>query len=83
MNKFIWMAAVLLALSGCTDPDRASKVLADNGFTSIKLGGYSWTGCAKGDNYATEFSAVSPAGKQISGVVCSAWLKGSTIRFFD
>ncbi|RJT47192.1 hypothetical protein D6C13_02185 [Rahnella woolbedingensis] len=82
-EKIIGIALICVALAGCTDPERAEKVLADNGFTNIHIGGYSWAGCSNGDNYATEFDATSPAGKQVNGVVCSAWLKGSTIRFFD
>jgi len=83
MKKLIGLVIVCLALSGCTDPERAGKVLSDNGFTNIHIGGYSWAGCSKGDYYATEFDAISPSGKQVNGVVCSAWMKGSTIRFFD
>ncbi|ELW9293892.1 hypothetical protein SIO53_001266 [Enterobacter roggenkampii] len=80
MKKGLLLLAVL-ALSACTDPDNASRVLADNGFTNIKIGGYSWTGCGREDNYATEFSATAPTGKQVHGVVCAGIWKGSTIRF--
>lgn len=83
MRRLIGLALSCLVLAGCTDPERAAKVLADNGFTSIHVGGYSWAGYSKEDNYSTEFEAISPAGKPVNGVVCSAWLKGSTIRFFD
>ena len=83
MKNIIAVVIVCIILAGCTDPDRAQKVLEDNGYTNIHTGGYSMFGFGRGDTYATEFESKTPAGKPVNGVVCSAWLKGSTIRFFD
>lgn len=79
MRKILLL--VVLAVTACTDPAGATKVLTDNGFTDISVGGYSWTGCGRDDMYATEFSATSPAGKRVNGVICAGAWKGSTIRF--
>lgn len=73
--------ALLLALSGCSDPQGARKALEDNGYTNVRTNGYSFFMCGERDIYSTEFRATSPAGKDVSGAVCSGILKGSTIRF--
>lgn len=79
MKKLILIGTLLLA--GCTDPNEARKVLQDNGYTDIRIGGYSWLGCSENDQFSTEFIAKGPTGRDVKGVVCSGWLKGSTIRF--
>lgn len=79
MNKLILVGALLLA--GCTDPNEATKVLQDNGYTDIRISGYSYIGCSEKDPISTGFIAKGPTGRDVKGVVCSGWLKGSTIRF--
>ena len=81
MKKFLACAAIII-LTGCTDPSGASKVLRNNGYTNIHIGGYSWFTCGRDDAYSTEFEAVSPSGNKVNGAVCSGLMKGSTIRFF-
>lgn len=78
--KRILLIAVL-AITGCTDPTEATSVLKNNGFTDIKIEGYSFTGCSQDDVYHTEFIATGQSGNKVKGVVCGGWLKGSTIRF--
>lgn len=82
--RIIACVAFAFFLSACTDPEGAKQTLLRNGYIDIRMQGYSWFGCAESDNYATEFTAKSPAGYQVHGVVCSSIFgKGSTIRFFD
>jgi len=69
-----------LILSGCTKPDAARQALESNGFTNIQLDGYSIFGCGKDDYFSDKFTATGANGKQVTGVVCSGWFKGSTIR---
>lgn len=79
MKKLSLLFVILAA--GCTDPESATKVLSDNGYTNIKTGGYGWVACGRDDVYSTEFSATSPSGKTVKGTVCHGFWKGSTIRF--
>ncbi|WP_129710723.1 hypothetical protein [Priestia megaterium] len=83
--RIIACAALAFLLSACTDPEGAGKVLAQNGYKDIKQTGYSWFGCSEEDLYHTGFTATTPAGAEVSGVVCSGigWGKAYTIRFFD
>lgn len=81
MMKRVVLCAALLLLSACTDPDTARRVLAENGYTDIQIGGYAAWSCSEGDDYATEFTATSPVGRPVRGAVCSGWFKGATIRF--
>lgn len=83
MNKSaigILLLATLL-ISGCTNPGSAKKLLEDNGYTQVQITGYKPFACSDDDYFHTGFVAMSPAGKPVSGVVCSGILKGSTIRF--
>lgn len=88
MKKFaITLATIVgLALGGCTDPDRSSRVLDQAGYTKIQIEGYAYFGCSEDDNVRTEFSATGPSGKPAHGVVCCQWslvegaAKNCTIR---
>jgi hypothetical protein len=72
---------VSLAAS-CTHPSEAQRVLQEQGYTNIETGGYAWFSCGEGDHYQTKFTATSPSGHRVIGVVCSGLLlKSTTIRF--
>ena len=73
--------ALTPALVGCTDVDGARHALEAQGFTNIEIGGYAAFACANSDDYATQFTATNPHGKRVSGVVCSGFLKGATVRW--
>lgn len=81
MKKTILAALIALSLGACTDADNARRTLDAAGFSDIKIGGYAWLACSKGDQLHTSFTAVGPTGKAVSGVVCEGAFKGSTIRF--
>lgn len=78
MKKLI---LIFLLLSGCSSSTDAIKALKANGFTDIQTQGYSFFGCGEGDTFSTKFTAKNQQGQKVTGVVCSDWLKGSTIRF--
>lgn len=79
--KYILILAVF-GLCACTDPDNASRILADNGYTNVYLTGYNAFACSKDDTYHTGFEATSPNGRHVKGTVCAGvFFKNSTIRF--
>jgi hypothetical protein len=84
MNKTMKVLMVsglsLAILSGCSRPEKSMDVLIDARYTDIELTGYSVFGCSDDDVFRTGFIARSSRGKTVKGVVCSAPLKGSTIR---
>jgi hypothetical protein len=78
MRKIVIVCA--LALTACSDPEGARKALLDDGIEPEVVGGYSWFGCGNGDVYSTRFEGTR-YGRKISGVVCSGFSKGHTIRY--
>ena len=75
------VALLTVALvAGCTSENDASRALAGAGYRDVQITGYRWWGCSKDDQFHTGFEATGPTGQRVSGVVCSAWMKGSTIR---
>lgn len=82
MRKIIGAMVIGVILSGCTDPDLATRVLRQNNYTDIQITGFKPFGCAKTDEFSTGFSARAPNGERVWGVVCSGFLKGATIRVF-
>lgn len=72
-----------IALFGtrCSDPDTTTRVLRENGYTSIQIIGPRFWGRSQGDTWATEFKAISPNGSYVTGYVSGGWFKGATIRF--
>lgn len=82
MKKFLLALAVVAGLGACTDKSNAQRILSQQGYTEIQLGGYAFGACSEDDTYATSFRAKSPAGIFVEGAVCSGWFKGGTIRFY-
>jgi hypothetical protein len=86
MRRILLLGAGLLglaSLSGCYAPDAAQRALFDAGYTGIEVSReplLAFSKCADGDRFETWFTAVSPAGRRVSGAVCSGWFKGSTVR---
>lgn len=70
----------VLALAGCTDDAATRDATSASGFTQVRVEGYSFFGCGKDDAFHTAFTARGVDGRCISGVVCSGWLKGATLR---
>lgn len=79
MKKTILLAALLM-VAGCSAPDTATKALVGAGYKDVEITGWKMFGCSDSDNYTTGFNATGPSGVRVSGVVCSGWLKGATIR---
>jgi hypothetical protein len=71
----------IFVLTGCTEKDKTEVLLKKQGYTHITTDGYSFFGCSKGDTFRTKFYAKSSMGETISGVACSGWFKGTTLRF--
>jgi hypothetical protein len=80
--KLLCFLLLVLCLVGCTHSnDTAFRLLAEDGVTQVQLNGYAFFGCAKGDDFATEFSGVKN-GKPVKGVLCGGFLKANTVRYF-
>ena len=81
MKRIALMVLALAALAGCTDEPGARKALAGAGFKDVSVTGYTLWGCDEKDTFHTGFEARGPSGQFVTGVVCSGWMKGATIRF--
>ncbi len=68
-----------LLLVACSNEDRARRKLNDAGHTEVRILGMAWFRCGLGKD-ATRFEARDAAGRRVSGVVCSDWLKGDVIE---
>lgn len=74
-------AIAVMALSACgVNPQKATSALEAQGYTDVKIGGYSFWGCGDKDDFRSSFTATGVNGKPVEGVVCASWLKGITIR---
>lgn len=73
----------LLTLAACgVNPTDATRVLKSQGLSNVKIGGYAWFGCSKGDDFASNFTATDANGKSVEGVVCGGFFKGYTVRYW-
>jgi hypothetical protein len=75
--KTLFIATLALAAIACVEPENASRVLEDAGYTNIVTGGYDG-GLHCNSPAATKFTATGPTGRPVSGVVCNH-LPGYTI----
>lgn len=84
INRLIILSLCAVLLTSCTQPDRTVNLLKQQGYTEIKTQPYNigtFFACSEDDQFRTPFTAKSPNGSLVSGVVCSGILKGATIRF--
>jgi hypothetical protein len=84
MKKLTMIAALAATtlIAGCgVNPDSAKRSLEAQGITQVQIGGYPFWGCSKGDNFASKFTGIGANGKPVSGVLCSGFLKGITVRY--
>lgn len=84
-NFLIAMLALIgllapVAVIANRDPADFVRVLEQAGYTQVQPTGYRFLGCSDNDLFREGFRAVSPAGIPVSGVVCSSFIKGHTIR---
>lgn len=75
---FIWL---IISFIGLPDPDGAYDVLETNGYSAISITGKRFFACGEGDVFRTGFSAKSPNGKSVTGVVCKPIFGGKRIEF--
>ena len=80
INKIGMAIVACLALSACTDPDRAMTVTHSLGYKDVHITGYQFWSC--GDDYAyhTGFEATGLDGSHVTGVVCSGVFKGASVK---
>lgn len=78
MMRLVILLTTCFALAGCTDVEGAKRALEAEGFEKVSITGYRFFGCGKED-FHTGFRACRGA-KCTTGVVCSGWFKGGTIR---
>lgn len=75
----IALVAVLL-FSACTSSESdVRRVLEDEGYMDVEVGGYAWFGCGRDDEFRNHFRA-RRGGRVVEGVVCCGWLKDCTVR---
>lgn len=79
MKLAIVAAVALLTLTGCTGSG-VETTLAQQGYTNIHVTGYRFFGCGQDDSFHAGFEATTANGSHVTGVVCSGFLKGKTIR---
>ena len=77
--KYLWLVGVVL-MAGCSKAhDKVRSVLEGDGYTQIAVSGFKPFACDEKDTFSNGFVA-RKAGRRVTGVVCSGWLKGYTIR---
>lgn len=80
--KRIAAISLLALLAGCVDHEGARRVLEDQGLTVLGTSKASfWNdGCGTSESdYATNFQALGPTGRPVTGVVCRGWSSGSSV----
>jgi len=70
---------VSLLLLGCSDAERSTRILENDGYADIKTDGYWPLQCSDSDTFSTAFVA-KKNGRLIKGTVCCGFVKNCTIR---
>ena len=75
----ITLLITFLLTAACTSERDVEKYAKMEGWESYKVEGYGIFACSEKDVFSTKFTAVK-GGKTFSGVICSGFLKGATLR---
>lgn len=71
--------------TGCEgDRDNARRIVESAGYDKVEVGGAHQWKCGRDDGRSNTFTAISPNGKYVEGVVCCSAMgcaKGCTLRF--
>jgi ATP sulfurylase len=84
MKTVIILFIAVVTLTGCSQPDRATSVLEQQGYGDIVIHPITFRDlfyCSEDDQFITPFTAKTNNGSTVSGAVCSGLLKGATVRF--
>lgn len=81
-SRLIVAAALpALALTACAPPTGEMRAaVEDFGFSDVEIQGVAWWGCSKDDTFERKWTALTAAGRPVSGVVCGGFGKGWTVR---
>lgn len=79
---YMLLAAAALAVMVERIPTQADtrKVLAAEGYSNVRLTGYEWFDCSRGEIYHQGFVATSATGQKVVGTVCSGVFAGAVVR---
>lgn len=82
---YVYIAIIVLMifirlLLGFTDAPGTTRLLTDQGYSNVEITGWRPFAGSENDTYCTGFTAISPAGKRVSGTVTGGVFKGKTIR---
>lgn len=78
--RYVLLATAIFLAAGCTDGPGATQALQSSGFRDVAVTGYRYFGCGEEDVFRTGFEATGQSGRRVSGVVCSGFFKGYTVR---
>ena len=82
MKQLLAIICLCFLLVSCDGNATSTEILEEQGYTNVEITGYNLFACSEDDMYRLNFTATNPNGTPVKGVVCSAPLKGYTIRFF-
>lgn len=82
LTAFVLMSVIFLtSCSSNKDFEKGKKQLEMQGYTDVENTGYNAFCCDAKDSYSTGFKCKDKQGNVVKGCICSAVLKGITIRF--
>jgi hypothetical protein len=78
--KKLLIAIVLMFLTACTNPEGATAVLKEQGYTNIEITGYDFLANGKDDVSSTGFIATTATGVKVKGAVTDKGSIGGIFR---
>jgi hypothetical protein len=78
--RVFFASLLILSVLGCTDGEGARRILIEQNYHNVDITGYDTWGCPRDDYFSTGFTATSPNGTHVEGVVCEAAFGYMTVR---
>lgn len=82
MRRGLLLTLLLTVFACSNDRAKVETVLKRDGYTNIRVRGWTLFGCGRDDSFVNAFTA-RKNGELVNGHVCGGWFKGMTIRVED
>lgn len=77
----VLLSAVVISCTSSKDFEKGKRQLENMGYTNVESTGHEMWCCGEEDTYSTGFKALDKNGYEVTGCICSGFMKGITIRF--
>lgn len=80
-SLIVFVILIITIPNSCQDKEGTLKILEENGYEVVEVGGYAWLGCPQHSAWRTKFVVKDKnSGKHVDGCYCTGFVKRIVIE---